>query len=215
MLKTQQQTVAAAEKVLADLQEKRQALVTHAAVLDSQRRDAAFAAHVKGDPEARRTLDKINAEVAVHSSELASVDDAIAAAKGKLAVARIHESRAADRAAAQAVRKELEKFREHGHALDVALEAIAVHGRELQETLIRMQQLGVNFPSGQQLISIGSRALLAACGQTPWRRSFETLPPRERYRFGQVVDGWGGTIENGLDAREKNEQPKESADAAA
>ena len=109
------------------------------------------------------------------------------------------------------MRKELSTFREHGQALDAALEAIATHGRELQETQIRMQQLGVNFPSGQQLISLGSRALLAPCGQTPWRRSFETLPPRERYRFAELVEGWASTIERGLDARE---QRKESADAA-
>jgi predicted nucleic acid-binding Zn-ribbon protein len=96
----------------------------------------------KRDPEARKTLDRINQEAATHDSELRSVDDAIASATAKLAVAKQTEAKAADHAAARQLRKELQRFREHGAALDAALEAIATHGRGLQETLIAMQRPG-------------------------------------------------------------------------
>jgi hypothetical protein len=118
MSKQQTNTVAACESVLANLQTKRARLVERSAELDNERRSAAYHAHVGHDAEARRTLDKVNGEVATHASELQIVDDAIAQAKSRISVARQDEAKAADRAAAGALRKELATFREHGKALD-------------------------------------------------------------------------------------------------
>ena len=44
-----------------------------------------IAAHVQHDPESRKQLDAINAEIGTRASELQSFDDALATARGKLA----------------------------------------------------------------------------------------------------------------------------------
>jgi hypothetical protein len=95
-----QQTVAACEQPLKELEAKRAKLDERSAELPELRRGAAYLAHVQQDTQARRALDKVNAEVAIYSSELASLDDAIAAAKNRLLIAQAFEAAAADRARA-------------------------------------------------------------------------------------------------------------------
>lgn len=59
-----------AERVLAELEARRVALVERGAELAETRKRVAYAAHVITDPEARRELDRVNAEVATHDSEM-------------------------------------------------------------------------------------------------------------------------------------------------
>jgi len=75
-IKTKRQTVSDCEETLRALEVKREQLIARGESLPELRRGAAFAAHVEGNAEARRALDKVAAEVATHASELASIDDA-------------------------------------------------------------------------------------------------------------------------------------------
>jgi hypothetical protein len=62
-------TVADCEVTLRALDLKRAALVARGEKLPELRRDAAFAAHVEKDPEARKALDRVAAEVASYETE--------------------------------------------------------------------------------------------------------------------------------------------------
>jgi hypothetical protein len=70
------------------------------------------------------------------------------------------------------------------------------------------------FPTNQQLHSLGHRALLTAIAGTPWKREFELVPPLSRRSFSDLIETWCSTIENGLGAREK-QTTEGAADAAA
>jgi hypothetical protein len=72
----------------------------------------------------------INAAVAEHASELASLDAALRAAADRLANAKAAEARSEDKQRAAALRREFEKFREHGYQFDAALAKLETQGRE-------------------------------------------------------------------------------------
>ena len=74
--KAKRQTVGDCEETLRALELKRKQVIARGESLPELRRGAACAAHVEGNAEARRALDKVAAEVATHASELASIDDA-------------------------------------------------------------------------------------------------------------------------------------------
>jgi hypothetical protein len=93
-----------AERVLAELQRKRDAAVAaHGHELE-ERGKLAFAAFT-GDGQARKRLDKLNAEIALHDSELRSLDSAIAEATARVQQAQAAEAQAADRQKAEEARK--------------------------------------------------------------------------------------------------------------
>src|SRR5258708_13720243 len=85
-----------AEKILHDLRAKREAAVAHGHSLGEERTQLAFGAHT-GDAAARKKLDTINREAALHDSELRSLDCAIAEATARVERARQAEERAAAR----------------------------------------------------------------------------------------------------------------------
>ena len=93
-------SVEKAEKVAASLEAKREACVKHGTELQDERANVALSAHT-GDAKARERLDEINSEIAVHASELASLDTALRAALERLERARPQGATRADRAAAQ------------------------------------------------------------------------------------------------------------------
>jgi hypothetical protein len=102
--------VAKAEHVLSGLRQKRDAVVAHGVELGDERGKISFAAHT-GDKAARQKLDKLNAESALHDSELRSLDAAIAEAAARVQQARQAEAQAADRqkaAEAEKLSRELE-----------------------------------------------------------------------------------------------------------
>jgi hypothetical protein len=74
MTKTKVTSVAECEEILKALEAKRAELVARGEKLPGLRRDAAFAAHVEQNAEARKPLDAVSQELATHSSELASLD---------------------------------------------------------------------------------------------------------------------------------------------
>jgi len=134
-----------AEATVAELTAKRDALVAHIHELEQKRQDIAFKAHT-GNKAERTKLDHINKKALTQSYELTSLDAAIAEATTRLADARREEVRAADHAQAQQLRAVVERFVQHGHALDKALQELARQGQALRECLNEIHTLGSPFP---------------------------------------------------------------------
>jgi chromosome segregation ATPase len=195
-----------AEKVLSELQSKRARLIARGVEIGDQRAAIAYDAHATGDTKAEKRLAELHREAAEYESQLAGLDSAIKTAGEKLAQARQAEVARADREAAAALRRELDRFREYGRQLDAALATVATSGQALHESLGKIHSLGSAFPTGQQLHSLGARALLTAIAATPWRREFETIAPRERRSFSDLIETWAATIESRLG--EKTDEEK-------
>jgi hypothetical protein len=203
-----QQSVADCEQTLQQLEAKRAKLVARNAELPALRKTAAFAAHVEASPGARRTLNQINAESASYEPELASLDDAIAAAKNKVLIAQAFEADAADRVRAREALEILVAFKKCGHELDAALRIVGERGRELDGILAKLHAAtGVRFPTHEQVDSLGFQALTSSLMSTKWSNRFRVLAPNQRRTFGSLFDGWATGIGNRLRARlsEENE----------
>lgn len=153
---TPQQAVESAQRVIAELDARRNGLVERGAELAEQRRSAAYSAHVQHDHEARLTLDQVNAEVATHASELQSVDDALVTARERLQQAQRAEALAADREQAKALRAAVREFHEAGVRVDHALGLLARDGHALLDALRQVHALGCAFPSSAQMESLGN-----------------------------------------------------------
>jgi hypothetical protein len=196
-----QQTVAACEQTLKQLEAKRAKLVERGAELPELRKGAAYLAHVEQNAKARTALDRINAEVAIYDSELASLDDAIAAAKNKVLIAQAFEADAADRQRAARALELLGAFREAGSELDDAFRAIAEKGKLLGGLLGQLHACGVRSPTAEQLDVLGFAAVQTALMATPWHQRFRYLGPSQRRSFGPLFDQWAATAEARLRAQ--------------
>jgi chromosome segregation ATPase len=183
-----------AEATLHDLNAKRDALVAHIHDLEQKRQAIAFKAHT-GNKAERAKLDQINKEALTQSYELTSLDAAISEATTRLADARREEVRAADHDQAQQLRAVVERFAQHGHALDKALQELARQGQALRECLNEIHTLGSPFPSHAQLDALGALAIKAGLMGTTWKHAFEHIPPKDRHSFPDLVDGWAQRIE--------------------
>jgi hypothetical protein len=187
------------EAVLNALEAKRKKLVARGEKLPEMRRNAAYAAHVEKDADARRALDEVAVEVATHASELASVDDAIEAARGMVSIAQAVEADAERRERAREAMKVVAECRQLGHDLDEAFRVIAERGKVLKPLLIKLHEAtGGNFPSYQQLDTLGFSALQTAILSTPWAKQFRPIRPGSRRRFSDLFDGWATVTENRL-----------------
>jgi hypothetical protein len=157
-VKGSRQTSQSARDTLAALDVKRAQLLARGAELPELRRAAAFAAHVEKNAESRRVLDWVNSEVASYDSELASIDDAIAAAKNKILIAQAFEAAAADRARAREALEILVAFRKAGHDLDDALRIVGERGRALNDLVSKLHRsTNAQFPSWDQIDALGFR----------------------------------------------------------
>jgi chromosome segregation ATPase len=200
------ETVAALESVIARLEKQRADLEQRGKTLADVRASLAYSALADGNDQARAKLDKLNLEAATHSSEIAAVQAAIKTAGQRLANARDHEAKAADRDQAKELRVVLDQFVQTATHLDQALADVATLGHNLHQIQARMRELGSPVPNAAQLDSLGYRCLLTACASTPWFRHFETLAPSERRSFSALIDIWRATNEKHLAVRLGGEQ---------
>ena len=194
------ETVAQCERVLAELGQRRDRLHERLGELERERGQVAYAAHT-GDGAAGKLLDKTIAETVKHSEHVKALDDAIAEAGRRLAAAREHEARAADKQKARELSDVLAAFLQCARRLDATLVTVAEHGNKLHDLQAQMHMLGAAVPNLAQLDSLGARSLLTAIAQTPWRRHFETLAPHERRSFTELCAYWARTLERGIAAR--------------
>jgi hypothetical protein len=191
-----------AVKTFHDLEAKRALLIERGAKLADERRAIAYDAHADGDAKARKRLDQVNAEVATHASELASLDDAIEAAHARAAAAIADVEREKERENALALRAVVNEFAECGRALDAALDQLVAASDQLREHVDRIHALGVNSPSHEQVEVLGYQALLTALNRTRWDRRFERLAPNQRRTFEKLVEGWCAQLERAVAHRE-------------
>ena len=190
-------TVEAAEAAIGNLESKRAALVARGEELATVRASYAFAAHAKGDKAARAKLDQINKETVEHSSELASIDAALKTANERLVEAKQHEAKAVDRERAQAIRAELKNYVEAGRGVHTALCALIEEAGVWASSDKALRNLGVHFPSDQQVRVLGTLALHSSLMQLPpyWNREVgRHLAPTERQDFDALVTKWAATI---------------------
>jgi hypothetical protein len=199
-------SVEAAEKVLAELQNKRQAVAARVKVNADRRQEIGYDVHAGDDKAARQTLDKLIADSVVLSGELESLDGAIKPACARLVQVRRTEAVRAERANALRLRGELRHFEECAAKLDVAFATIADVGREFHDVAARMHSLGAPVPSGQQVDSLGYRSLLTVIAASPWARHFDHVAPNERRTFSQLVAIWVASNERAIAARLEQEE---------
>ena len=120
-----------AEAVVQKLEQTQRQLAHRGIELTEERQRVSFGAHT-GDQKSRAKLDKINAEIATHASEVASIEAAISEGNDRLDEARRIAAAAADGAEAEQLADELKVFAGHGRKLDLALQALVEHGQALE-----------------------------------------------------------------------------------
>jgi len=190
-------TVTECNDVLRTLERRREALVARGALLPQLRRDAAYDAHAKDDAASRRVLDEVSQELATHESELASLDDAISTAKVRVIAVQALEDTAAKRAGAKEAVELIAKFKEAGHVMDQALRQITEQGATLNDLLSQLHRTtGGNFPSRDQLDTLGYAAVMTALLRSPWAKRFRPMQPSQRREFGPLFEGWCAVLES-------------------
>jgi DNA repair exonuclease SbcCD ATPase subunit len=192
-----------AEHVLNNLRQKREVLIARGHSLDAERTKLSFSAHT-GDKAARQKLDKLNAEAALHDSELRSLDSAIAEGTARVERARQAEERAQGREIAKELLKRAARLVELAQSLDDAAAIRVECSRVISEELQTMRQiahgLGVFLPSEQQFLSLGSRAEVTSLMEMPFHRIVERIAPNERRSHSSYVQPWRDAIAKGCAA---------------
>jgi chromosome segregation ATPase len=198
-------SIAKAEAVVGELQQKREALVARGVELAEQRSKIAYAAHASGDKQARAELDTINRQLAMQGSETRSLDAAIAEAEIRVERARQAEAQAEARKVARKLAKMADELVGHAQSLDdanlVRIEASKAIRDQLNEMRELAHELGVFVPSHEQFIAMGSRADLTAHMSTPWAREFgEHVAPNQRRNHMSYVASWCDAIRKSANA---------------
>ena len=190
-----EQTVAEAERVIAELERKRQALAERQGELNATRSNLSYSAHAGLDAAAGRELAVSRAQALDAEQQLIEIDAALATAQRRLQQARQAEAREADKAQARELRKAVERFVAIGRDLDRTFAHLADQGAALQAALAEVHRCGSPFPSAQQLDVLGMICVRSALQNSPWQRAVERTAPHERRSFRQLVEGWAAGIE--------------------
>jgi hypothetical protein len=202
--------IAKAEATVSELQRKRAAAVLRASELSDERSRCSYGAHVQHDPESRKRLNEINSELAVHDSELRSIDAAIAEAERRKQQAQATEAAAARAADAEKLAELAQAMCECGRDLDNALFCLVTSGEALSGLVDKIHSLGVGHPNHAQMLSMGERCIGTVLMQTVWSRAFSPIAPGERRTFAETTAAWAQMIE-GAAERVAGEQRKENA----
>jgi hypothetical protein len=188
--------VAEAERVISELETKRQVLAEKSTEISEERKRLAYGAHAAFDAEASARLSDLRSAAIDAEQQLTELDAALSTARGKLEAARLAEAKAADREEALALRRATRQFVEAGRRVDHALALLAADGHALVDAHRQLARHGCQFPSSQQLESLGLICLRSAIMSTPWARTVDTVPPGQRARtFRMLTEGWAANIE--------------------
>src|SRR5262249_45377188 len=102
-------------------------------------------------------------------------------------------------------------LREAGAKADRGLKLLVEGSGDLQKIIAAMQERGLGNPNAQQLLSRGSRAILAAIMDSPFSKAFETIAPRERKNFAQFTASWANAIDHAASIKLNKEGGAENA----
>jgi chromosome segregation ATPase len=199
-----------AEQTLAGLDAALLRLKARGTELADEQASIALSAHT-GDEKARKRLDAINREIAVHGSEVNSLHIAVKAAEANVASAKQEEQRAEARANALKLRDELKTFVRLGQEMDEHLAAFAALADESKASAERINALGHGSPNAMQFLTFGGLAVNSVLMFTPWKREVAVhLAPKDRRTFSSLFAGWAQGAERAV-ATTLGESTKENA----
>jgi hypothetical protein len=207
------------QNMIADLEHKRTDCVKRGTELSDERANTALGAHT-GDKVARRRLDEINAALAVHGSELESLDAALKAAGAKLAGAEKAAAQAADRLRAEEARKTITELAEVFEFTDKHLTAALRGLLAIERGVEELHQKDVAFPTAVQL-RLGIVAVLGTWLQQLPKMWWNELSAGLRFRAPadrQSAMGYWAQIEPSLRnqiAQRSGEPPPPTKEKAA
>jgi hypothetical protein len=170
-----------AEKILIELRGKREAAVAHGHGLGEERMGLSFGAHALNDKAARRRLDEINRESALHDAELRSLDCAIAEATTRVNRAQQAEARKVAAAKAEELRKHVDELAELPAFVDKHLAAALQGLIAFEKGVAELHQKGVEFPTAVQL-RLGVVAVLGTWLQQLPKMWFNEISSGLKYR---------------------------------
>jgi hypothetical protein len=218
---TETNTIETIERTIAQLNDKRDRAVKRSQEIAAEQAQLGFAVHASDDKAvqkaARGKLDSLTAEAAKLAGETRGISDALAECNKRLEAAHQAAEGEAARANAVEVRKLLASFIEAAADADAVLRDFNESTEELRRALNAIHIRGCEFPTTQQLLTLGKFALLTHLGRSPWARDFEVIPPSARREFEPLVRTWTEMIENNYikPLLGEPEQSKEKADEAA
>src|SRR5262249_21949193 len=138
--------------------------------------------------------------------DLKALASALTEAQRRVADAKNAMAMAEAARVAEEVAEIADIIRESGAEADKALKQFVAAANSVSKCIAGLQQRGVNNPNGQQLLSMGRRAVLAAMIESPFRTEFETIAPRERQSFKLFTSAWASAIERSVGAKTKHEE---------
>jgi len=201
-----------AEHVLNNLRQKREVLVARGVELGEQRLQVSFAAHADNDAKARRRLDEINREDALHGSELRSLDAAIAEASVRVSRAQAAEAQKVARERAAEARKLTAELAEVFPYVDRKLAEAADGLIAIEKGFAQLRALGIGPTDAQVRLNV-TRALETWAHRLPrsWhehlRDGLKFLAPRERQAFSEYWRAVEASLQNAIGQREPPARP--------
>jgi hypothetical protein len=174
-----------ATAVVAGLEEKRAACIKHGADLADERSNVALAAHT-GDAKARKRLDEINSALAMHASELASIDVALRSAGEQVVSAERAKAREERRAEIKRLQEHSKNVRQLGPFMDKGL-------ANLRDGLIALGKNAGGIGRNHQQVATLIRVLQVAFFDTPFRHEIgvpDSPARRDFSNFSAVINGW-------------------------
>ena len=172
--------VETAERSIRALQEKHDRVSAARAEDDREMGHISLAAH-SGDAQASKKLDTVVERMLRRDLEIKSITSAIVVAQHNLAEAKADEAAADQKRIALEVRGLIKSLRDAGTVCDEALATFTARSDAMRQIIAKMNALGFNHPSANQLMSLGERAVRTALVQTAFARAFESIPPSERW----------------------------------
>jgi hypothetical protein len=210
MAKTKLTEYEHAEKVLNELQAKRDAVTASSQNDEAEMGDVAYAAHT-GDQKAAAKLETLRERALRRDLEVRNLDSAIEEAKRRVAAAQEAECRAEERRVALEVRSLIGSLRDAGKVCDEALQTFAAASDAMREIVAKINALGFNHPTAMQLQSLGERAVRTMLVQSAFARAFEHIAPRERQNFNHFTSRWCVSLEREIAQRLGEHKQKEDA----
>jgi hypothetical protein len=178
--------ISKAEADIARLEHEREAHVARGAELAERRKAASYGAHVQHDPESRKQLDAVNAEIGMHASELQSFDDALATARTKLAEAQQAQAREQRKAALKEQQKLSAEFRKIGPFMDRATD-------DLRRGMLALKQNAASVGKDHRHVATLHRCLQVAFFGTPLQEYVGVPDSNDRRNFSSfsgVINAW-------------------------
>lgn len=195
---TAEAAVTQAQSVVSDLEAKRGDAVRRGTDLADERSSIAFQAHTTNDEKAAKRLQEIHQQIAVHASELASLDAAIRAAGEKVDAAKAAVAVEIQKLDALKLRAASRAFAAHMRKLDKALDDLVNSLYDIEPLRQQLDKLGVG-PSYEQFVVLGERPMLLALADTVFEgRIGRRLAPSERMTFTQLAEAWTRSHEDAV-----------------